>query len=98
MQHGPHLFILFYFKKKQCTVLQRPSLTNTFQQNMSLFISVPASVCFHVPHFLENFACLCLGGAHFRHNVSTAERTEQIRTEITEGLSASETCGGETEI
>lgn len=73
-------------KKSKYTFFQRSSLTNSFQHKASSFISVLASVSLHVlrvlhvPHFLENLACLCLGGAHFRHNVSTVERREEKGT------------------
>jgi len=32
----------------------------------------------HSPHFLENLACLCLGGAHFKQCVSTV-KTQNVK-------------------
>lgn len=31
-----------------------------------------------LPHFLESFACLCLGGAHFKQCVSTVKMQKNV--------------------
>lgn len=38
----------------------------------------------HIPHFLENLACLCFGGAHFKQCVSTveAQKVKRLNFEI----------------
>lgn len=75
-----YLFIFIFFLRKSNVQSYSVPLYKLFSAQCEFIYQRPSgSTSPRVPHFLENLACLCLGGAHFRHNVSTVKRTEQIR-------------------